>query len=869
MEDWKMKKHLFSVSSVFSVVMFLIFVSAFCVPHSAFSAIPQLMNYQGKLTDADGKLVSDGNYDMIFSIYDAATEGTQEWTETWDTVTSQVEVTNGLFNVLLGSQSSLDIAFDEDYWLEIQVKYGESYETLAPRQRIVSSGYAYRAEKVTDGAITNLSISDTAEIADTKLATISTAGKVSGEAVSGGTLGAVDGSGITNISGGNIAEGTVSAGALAESYLLDSGDTATGDYTFDTTTLHVDSTNDRVGIGTTSPSAKLGVLQAGADSGIYINQTGNGIPLQIVNTGNQNSIYATSQFGLNIIQSAADGTGLFVTRNIDDAETYPLVQFTSDHASNTQPVLKIKQDGTGSGLIVDGAGTGYSAIFNNGNVGIGTTVPEGLLDLKIQSTVPEIKFQSISNNYDGALSAYDGGGNGVLLFLGSNAYVNAGNPDRFNDGLGGSGVMVYDEEVRLYTSSSTQDPQERVRILSNGNVGIGTTSPDEKLEIYNGNIKIGDDENEARHLYFSRNGVAIGEISTSNSDFYISSADGEDIQFADVTRMGNDQPFMVIKSVSGNVGIGTTSPESKVHVYRSASTADLKIETDGAGSSAYLNLDREDTNRRTMVRYQTDGSTDWGTGIAYTGSETYDYHIATGINIADAKLTVTTAGNVGIGTTSPTATLHTVQTATTGNTGWFYRSLASASTDSPVMFIEQDNSNDDQPALRIQQDGATLSLDIDDNSDSAGGVNINMGGTGAGLTVDGVGTGYSAIFNNGNVGIGTTGPSGMLHINAAESAGNTDMLHFGRGSGYGQTYFNQYYNSGSDYGLYIGSTSAAGGVKVTINHNSGNVGIGTTSPTSKLQVVGLSEYADNTAASAAGLTAGALYRTGDLLKVVH
>jgi hypothetical protein len=49
----------------------------------------------------------------------------------------------------------------------------------------------------------------------------------------------------------------------------------------------------------------------------------------------------------------------------------------------------------------------------------------------------------------------------------------------------------------------------------------------------------------------------------------------------------------------------------------------------------------------------------------------------------------------------------------------------------------------------------------------------------------------------------------------------------------------------------------------------GFVGIGTTFPTSKFQVVGLPEYTDNTTAIAGGLTIGAFYRTGDLLKVVH
>ena len=119
------------------------------------ASVPALVSYQGRLTNTSGVPVTDGAYDVTFSLFTQSTGGTAAWTES-----RTVQTLGGVFTVLLGSLNPLpDAAFTGDTWLETTV----GGVTLTPRIQLVTAGYAQVAkvaESVPDSAITANKISD-------------------------------------------------------------------------------------------------------------------------------------------------------------------------------------------------------------------------------------------------------------------------------------------------------------------------------------------------------------------------------------------------------------------------------------------------------------------------------------------------------------------------------------------------------------------------------------------------------------------------------------------------------------------------------------------------------------------------------------
>ena len=103
----------------------------------------QQINYQGKLTDAAGLAVANGPYQMVFRLYTVSTGGAAIWTETLSG-TNRVTVTNGLFSIMLGSTTALSgVNFNQTLYLGVTI---EADAEMSPRKIIGAVPAAFEAK---------------------------------------------------------------------------------------------------------------------------------------------------------------------------------------------------------------------------------------------------------------------------------------------------------------------------------------------------------------------------------------------------------------------------------------------------------------------------------------------------------------------------------------------------------------------------------------------------------------------------------------------------------------------------------------------------------------------------------------------------
>ena len=184
-----------NILAVFLTACLLITVS-----FPATAAVPQEISYQARINDSGGNPLN-GTVTITFTLYtDSGGSSPSGWTETY----ASVAVTNGIFDVNLGSItafSSVPGLFSQQLFLGIQV---DADPEMTPLQALLTAPYSFRAESVDDGGISSSALAPDSVVTDKIQDGAVTAAKIDSFNLDADSVDGVDGTNIVTKTAGGI-----------------------------------------------------------------------------------------------------------------------------------------------------------------------------------------------------------------------------------------------------------------------------------------------------------------------------------------------------------------------------------------------------------------------------------------------------------------------------------------------------------------------------------------------------------------------------------------------------------------------------------------------------------------------------------------
>ena len=373
----------------------------------------------------------------------------------------------------------------------------------------------------------------------------------------------------------------------------------------------------KVGIGTTAPGATLGVVGAIHSFGTGVTPSAtSGFQLAANNSDDNGYLWNFENADIVFATNNAEKVRITAVGEVGIGTTSPGEKLHLVTAGNTRIRIdsgdssassvdlydngslgvRVNCDSSKNLELMAGGRTGADLIVlaSNGNVGIGTSSPGAELDVHGTGTVAQLESSSSQ----------------VLLQFknsGSGAY----------EGIGSNGTRM-----SLYTANA-----ERVSIMADGKVGIGTTAPGDILEAAGAGRSMGSTNRSVAKFESTtsnKGGVMLGGTSYGVNDSALIFPSVSTGSLILNVGLNGDTLGMAIQS-NGNIGIGTVTPTNKLDVEGNIGVKSGKVvRFYDSGNSNYSTIDSPASG---AIAFSTGG-------------------------VADAAY-ITNAGNVGIGTAAP------------------------------------------------------------------------------------------------------------------------------------------------------------------------------------------------------------------------
>ncbi|MDO8668152.1 MAG: WD40 repeat domain-containing protein, partial [bacterium] len=541
------------------------------------------------VTDKQGK-IADGEYDVRFALYnknrtsaDIYPSNTDQNNKVWEEV-QKVTIKNGALRTFLGQNKNLPLLamLDSDqYFLGIRI--GSDSE-MTPRKKLPAPFYAFNAMNASK--LSGRTVG-------------SRAGNIPALNSQGKNIGRLDYSlmpmevtdFLARFIGGNLNQPSGATTTLASNVInIDFGGTGLNSYAKGDT-LYYDSGKalSRLAVGT--EGQVLTVLNGLPVWSNAKNQT------IILGGGGGSSIRSTSDLpeGTNLYWTDARFDAKFNTSiavigvwTLNGLDAYRPTGNVGIGTSSPYAKLTVWGSGTGTNQLVNfvnSASTTLFTILENGNVGIGTSSPSDLLSLNGAMYFAPISAPAVTTDrlYNLGSNLYFGGAlvggatTGTWTLNGPDIYRPTGNV-----GIGtsspyakltvwGSGDGT-NQLVNFVNSASTS----LLTILENGNIGIGTTSPGFNtlaIEKAGGTVSIYNTTNGSSVAMYLSSNQTDGTQKYGSVRFRADSDINGSLYFL-INSVDYTDSKMTIQS-GGNVGIGTTSPYSKLAIWGSGNLFEL------------------------------------------------------------------------------------------------------------------------------------------------------------------------------------------------------------------------------------------------------------------------------------------------------